>query len=99
MKSKAKKSLLLLSTNNTLEKTYKSPCLEGSSIEEVKKSAIKSKEKSSEKEILKTSSTVNKKDTLNLPSKREEMIKPLCAIDYNSLCDLLFNIKEKNKPT
>ena len=99
MSSKVKKSLLLLSINVTPEKTHKSPHLEGFSMKEVKKPVVKSKEKLSEKEISKTFSTVNNKDILNVPSKREEMIKPLYITDYNSLCDLSFDIKETNKPT
>ena len=99
MSSKVKKSLLLLSINVTPEKTHKSPHLEGFSMKEVKKPVVKSKEKLSEKEILKTSTTVNKKDISNPPLKREEMIKPLYVTDYNSFCNLSFDVKETNKPT
>ena len=61
MSSKAKKSLLPLLMNITLEKSHKSSCLEGSLMEKVKKPAAKSKEKASKKETSKTSSTINKK--------------------------------------
>ena len=94
MSSKAKKSLLSLSTDITPEKTCKSPCLEGSLIKEVKKSVAKSKEKSSEKETSKTSTTVNKKDIPNPSSKREEMIKPLYVTNYNSLYNLYLILKK-----
>ena len=71
MSSKAKKSLLPLLINVTHQKTYKSPCLEESSIEEVKKSVAKLKEKFSKKETIKTSTTVNKKDISNPSLKRD----------------------------